>query len=66
MADRRHQPAWLTDIELAERFRVSRITIWRWSAAGRLPKPIRLTPGTTRWALDEIEDLEARLKAQHR
>jgi len=50
---------YLTDCELAERFRVGRSTIWRWLAAGRIPAPVKLTPGTTRWVLTHIEAFEA-------
>ena len=64
--ERGHKPAWCTDLELAERYRVSRITIWRWARDGHLPKPVRLSPGATRWALDEIEEHDARLKARRR
>lgn len=35
--------------QLSEIFGVNLITIWRWSKRGHLPKPRRLTPGTTRW-----------------
>ncbi len=45
----------VTDLELAARFRVSRTTIWRWAAAGKLPRPVRLGGRTTRWAADEVD-----------
>lgn len=48
---------WATDKQLAEIFSVSRQTIWRWSAAGNLPRPVKLSPGVTRWKLAEIEQL---------
>jgi predicted DNA-binding transcriptional regulator AlpA len=30
-------------------------TIWRWHAAARLPRPLRLTSGTTRWRRTDID-----------
>ena len=50
---------YLTDRDLAARYGVSRVTIWRWSAAQILPEPIKIGPSTTRWKLDEIEQRDA-------
>ena len=44
-----------TDAQLAERYNVNRSTIWRWAHNGNLPQPVKLSPGCTRWNLDEIE-----------
>ena len=30
-------------------------TIWRWVKSGRLPKPVKLSGGTTRWLRAEVE-----------
>lgn len=46
---------WAADTQLAELYGVSRATIWRWVKAGILPKPVKLSPGTTRWKLSEVE-----------
>ena len=32
-------------------------TIWRHSAAGTFPKPIKISPGCTVWIEDEIDEL---------
>jgi prophage regulatory protein len=53
-----------SDQQLAERYGVSRKTIWRWTARGLLPPPVQLSPGCTRWALDEIDRRDAERKAQ--
>lgn len=45
---------WASDAQLAEIYSVSRATIWRWTAAGRLPRPVKLSPGCTRWKLSDI------------
>lgn len=50
-------PRYGSDVQLAELFNVSRATIWRWAASGILPQPIKLSPGCTRWRLDQIKQL---------
>lgn len=47
-----------SDAELANRYRASRSTIWRWVKEANFPKPIKLTPGCTRWRLSDIEEWE--------
>ena len=54
----------LTDIDLATRYSISRATVWRWASCGRLPRPIRLGEATTRWVLDDLIRHEQRLR-QH-
>jgi len=51
-------PRYGSDVQLAELFGVCRATIWRWAAAGILPQPVKLSPGVTRWRLDQIKQLE--------
>jgi len=48
---------YVTAQDIAEKCRVSKSTVWRWSAAGTLPKPFKITPRTTVWR--EIEVVEA-------
>ena len=50
--------------DLARRYRIHKITVWKWAARGRLPKPMKLSPGTTRWRSDLIESHEAALSKQ--
>lgn len=48
------------DQSLAARLSVSRQTIWRLVKSDpTFPKPIRLTPGCTRWLLSEVQAWEA-------
>lgn len=54
---------YLTDRELAARYSISRATVWQWVKQAYLPPPVRLTPGTTRWRLSEIERNEAEREA---
>ena len=57
---RREQLAWagverlLTAREVAALRRCSIATIWRDTAAGRLPKPIYLAPKRPRWRLRDV------------
>ncbi len=39
----------LTDNEVAALLSVSRATVWRWAAAGRIPNPHRWGENVTRW-----------------
>jgi prophage regulatory protein len=48
----------VSDTQLAEIFGVSRATIWRWSAEEKLPQPVKLSPGCTRWRLANIKQLQ--------
>ncbi|MCE5294310.1 MAG: AlpA family transcriptional regulator [Chlamydiales bacterium] len=49
---------YLRDIEAAHRYGISRPTIWRWVKNGKFPKPIKLSTGSTRWRLSELEAWE--------
>lgn len=50
----------LTDKSVAARYCVSRPTIWGWVREDpTFPKPIKFSPGCTRWKLSEIEAWEA-------
>jgi len=54
---------YVSDAQLAARYSTSRSTIWRWTKSGRLPQPLQLSPGCTRWALAEVERLDAERRA---
>lgn len=43
-----------SDKALSRHFEVSRATIWRWTQEGKLPQPVKLSPGCTRWKWEEI------------
>ena len=50
---------YLSDKQVAERYSVSRGTTWRWVKTDpTFPKPIELSPGCTRWRLDDLEEWE--------
>lgn len=52
--------AYISDTQLATRYRVHRATIWRWVKADpSFPRPIVLSPGCTRWKLSQICTWEA-------
>jgi len=43
----------LSDKTVANRYEVSRATIWRWVQENNLPKPSKLN-GSTRWKLADL------------
>lgn len=45
--------------QVDHRYGVSRSTIWRRVAIGRLPKSIPIGPGCTRWRIGILEAVEA-------
>lgn len=49
-----HPAEFVTDIQLAARYAVSRQTVWRWAKEGRLPAPIKLGPNCTRWRFADV------------
>ena len=53
------QKPYLTDVDLAARYGVTRVTIWRWRNSENLPQPLRLGPNTVRWSRESIERWEA-------
>ena len=50
---------YVSDLDLAIRYQVSRVTPWRWAKKGSFPSPVKLGPNCTRWKLSEIEAWEA-------
>ena len=50
---------YLTDKQVAARYGVNKSTIWRWVEKGRFSKPVKLSPGCTRWRLSDVEAWEA-------
>jgi predicted DNA-binding transcriptional regulator AlpA len=46
---------YLRDTDLAERYSISRSTVWRWARRGMLPAPVKLSDACSRWRLEEIE-----------
>lgn len=43
-----------TDRQLAQIFAISRATVWRWAAEGRIPHPVKLSPGCSRWNIEAV------------
>ena len=54
---------YLSDKQLAERFGVTRSTVWRWAKDRGFPQPVALSPGCKRWKLAEVEAWEAAREA---
>lgn len=52
---------WLTDIQVGNRYNVSRITPWRWARdVEGFPKPRKLGPNTSRWNASELDEYDRR------
>ena len=52
-----------SDKTLAKYFDTSRSTIWLWTREGRLPSPVKLSNGSTRWANKDIKDFTSRAES---
>jgi len=50
---------WWKDKEVAAHFGISRNRVWAWVRQGRLPKPVKLGPNTSRWHVDVLNEWEA-------
>jgi excisionase family DNA binding protein len=48
-------PEFLTDKQVGELLKVSPRTVHRMAEEGRLPAPVRITPGRVRWRLRDLE-----------
>lgn len=49
----------MSDREVAERYKVSPPTIWRWvKTLDGFPQPVKLSPGCTRWRSADLEAFE--------
>ena len=53
----------LRDIQVAERLRCARSTVWYMTAAGTLPRPIRRGEKWSRWPSDEVDIIEQAITA---
>ena len=50
----------VSDRQVADRYGVSRATIWRWVRRGILPEPVSLSPGCTRWNVAQLDERDAK------
>ena len=56
----KYHETYISDHQVASRYGVSRATIWRWVESNpEFPKPVKLSPGTTRWKLSDLVRFEA-------
>lgn len=53
-----------SDRDLAARWGVSRISVWRWAEHGKLAQPVKLGPNTARWTHEAVAQFEARAAGQ--
>lgn len=50
-----NQSIYIPDVTVAKQFGVSRATIWRWVQNGAFPKPVKLSPGCSRWKIEDVQ-----------
>ena len=48
---------WISDRTIAQRFEISRSTVWAWARSGKLPPPVKLGENVTRWDEEEVDRL---------
>jgi prophage regulatory protein len=46
------------------RLPIAPATIWRWAAADKFPRPVRLSAGITAWTVESVERWEAERASQ--
>lgn len=54
------EKVWLSDREVAARYGISRVSVWRWARNNFLPAPKKIGPATTRWNILELEKHDQR------
>ena len=59
-----YQRAFLDIHAVASRYDVKPATVWAWMSQGRIPQPMRITPGCSRWSLDDLKDWENQKRAE--
>lgn len=52
--DATRSDVFLSAQQLANRYHVHPATIWRWPQMRGFPRPIKLSPGCTRWRLIDV------------
>ena len=59
-----YEPTFFDVHGVARRYNVKAATIWKWMSEGRFPQPMRLTPGCSRWSLDDLKAWEDQKRAE--
>lgn len=55
----------LADIDVAQRYGVVRQTVWRWAKTHpTFPRPLNISPGTSRWKLSELVQFETQFDTE--
>ena len=54
---------YLTVEEVAERYSVSKDSIWRWKREGKFPLAVRVGPGCTRWRMSDLVEYDSKMTA---
>lgn len=57
---------YLSDKQVANRYGVTRTTIWRWVRDREFPRPVKISRGCTRWDMESVREHEAARLAEAR
>lgn len=57
---------YLSDQQVAKRYGVKRGSVWRWVRQGLFPPPVKISPGCSRWSIQDLEDIERERTAASR
>lgn len=49
---------WLTNEQMAQRYGISRATLWRWVRDGKIPRPLTLSTRSPRFSRRDVEAAE--------
>jgi predicted DNA-binding transcriptional regulator AlpA len=55
---------YFSDKQLAKKYGVHRSAIWRWVKNGNFPKPVKLSPGCTRWLGAAVDAWDQKKEAE--
>ena len=55
---------YFSDKQLAKKYGVHRTAIWRWVKNGNFPKPVKLSPGCTRWLGSAVDAWDQKKEAE--
>lgn len=56
-------PSYASAKTLAAACETTQSTIWRWAKSGRIPRPVKLGPCTTRWDVEQVREALAKAAA---
>lgn len=59
-----YEPAFLDVHGVARRYQVQPATVWAWMQQDKVPQPMRLTPGCSRWSVADLKKWEDQKRSE--